>query len=174
MDCSIPGSSVHGILHARILEWVAIPFPRGSSPFRDWTWVFCISGTFFTIWATREAPILLKLRIIDHILLEIFLSIMEQAGDGADRNPSSLVWHRILSKLNLILPFNITSNHSHREPCFPRYIGLNSFFCPCLTLLSCNKNPFFNSLLFLRDLTQNLAGSVVPSFVMPRALIYSM
>ena len=55
MDCSPPGSSVHGILHARILEWVAILFSRGSSRPRDWTWVFCIAGRFFTIWTTREA-----------------------------------------------------------------------------------------------------------------------
>ena len=43
MDCSLPGSSVHGILQARILEWVAIPFSRGSSWPRDWTCVSCIS-----------------------------------------------------------------------------------------------------------------------------------
>ena len=55
MDWSLPGSSVHGILHARILEWVAIPFSRGSFWPRGWTWVSCIVGGFFTIWATREA-----------------------------------------------------------------------------------------------------------------------
>ena len=53
MDCSPPGSSVHGILWARILEWVAIPFSRGSS----WPWdppqLFHIAGRFFTVWATR-------------------------------------------------------------------------------------------------------------------------
>ena len=37
MDCNLPGSSVHGILHTRILEWVAIPFPQGSSQPRDQT-----------------------------------------------------------------------------------------------------------------------------------------
>ena len=41
MDCSLPGSSIHGILQARILEWVAIPFSRGSSPPRDRTQVSC-------------------------------------------------------------------------------------------------------------------------------------
>ena len=46
-DCSPPGSSVHGILQARIREWVAIPFSRESSQPRDWTWVFCIAGRFF-------------------------------------------------------------------------------------------------------------------------------
>ena len=55
MDCSPPGPSVHGILQARILEWVAIPFPRGSSRPRDWTPVSRTAGGFFIIWATREA-----------------------------------------------------------------------------------------------------------------------
>ena len=49
MDCSPPGSSVHGISQARILEWVAIPFSRGSSRPRVWTWVSCIAGRFFTV-----------------------------------------------------------------------------------------------------------------------------
>ena len=54
MDCSPPGSSVHGILQARILEWVAISFSRGSSWSRNWTWVSCIAGRLFTDWATRK------------------------------------------------------------------------------------------------------------------------
>ena len=58
MDCSQPGSSVHGILQARILEWVAIPFSRGSSWPRDRTRVSCPAGRLFTIWATSETPFL--------------------------------------------------------------------------------------------------------------------
>ena len=57
MDCSPPGISVHGILQARILEWVAIPFSRGASRSRDQTWVSHIAGSFFTICATREAHV---------------------------------------------------------------------------------------------------------------------
>ena len=53
-DCSPPGSSVNGILQARILEWVAIPFSGVSSRPRDWTRVSHIAGRFFTISATRE------------------------------------------------------------------------------------------------------------------------
>ena len=49
MDCSSPGSSVHGIPQARILEWIAIPFSRGSSLLRDQTQVSHIIGRFFTI-----------------------------------------------------------------------------------------------------------------------------
>ena len=55
MDCSPPGFSVHGLLKARILDWVAFPCSRGASQPRDGTWVSCIAGRVFTIWATREA-----------------------------------------------------------------------------------------------------------------------
>ena len=54
MDNSPPGSSVHGIFQARILEQVAISYSRGSSQPRDWTWVFCIADRHFTIWAILE------------------------------------------------------------------------------------------------------------------------
>ena len=53
-ESSLPGSSVHGIFQLRILEWVAIPFSRGSSWPRDRTRVSCIAGRFFTVWATRS------------------------------------------------------------------------------------------------------------------------
>ena len=53
MDCSPPGSTLHGILRERILERVAVPFSRGSSPPRDLTWVSCIAGRFFTIWSCK-------------------------------------------------------------------------------------------------------------------------
>ena len=55
MDYSPPGSSVHGILQARILEWLAISFSRGSSWPKDQTWVSCIAGRFFTIWAIGKS-----------------------------------------------------------------------------------------------------------------------
>ena len=56
MDCSPPGSSVHGAcLEARILEWVAISFSRGSSQPRDRTQDSRITGRHFNLWATREA-----------------------------------------------------------------------------------------------------------------------
>ena len=47
--------TVHGILQARILEWVAFPFSRGSSQLRDQTQVSRIAGRFFMSWATKEA-----------------------------------------------------------------------------------------------------------------------
>ena len=55
MDCSPPGSSVHGIFQARILEWISISFSRGSFQPRNWTQVSGTAGRFFTNWAMREA-----------------------------------------------------------------------------------------------------------------------
>ena len=57
MDCSLQSSSIHGIFQARVLEWVAISFSRGSSQPRDQTQVSHIVGRHFTVWATREALI---------------------------------------------------------------------------------------------------------------------
>ena len=55
MDCSLPGSSVHGISQARILEWVAIAFSRGSFQPGEWTCVSCIGRKILYFWAIREA-----------------------------------------------------------------------------------------------------------------------
>ena len=55
--CSLPASSTHGVFQARILEWVAISFSRGSSQPRDRTLVSHTAGRLFTVWATREAPL---------------------------------------------------------------------------------------------------------------------
>ena len=55
MDCSLSGSSVHGIFQARVLEWIAIFFSRGSSRPRNRTRVSRVAGRRFTVWATREA-----------------------------------------------------------------------------------------------------------------------
>ena len=58
MDCSLPGTSVLGILQTRILEWAAIPFSRRSFQARDWTQVYCIAGWFFTVWVNKEVPVI--------------------------------------------------------------------------------------------------------------------
>ena len=59
MDCSLPGSSVHGIFQARVLEWVAISFSRASSWPRDRTCIACIGRWTLYHWATKEAWILI-------------------------------------------------------------------------------------------------------------------
>ena len=56
MDCSLPGSSVHGIFQARILEWAAISFSKGSSQPRDQTQVSCIVGRCFYHLSHQGSP----------------------------------------------------------------------------------------------------------------------
>ena len=77
MDCSLPGSSVHGIFQARILEWVAISYSRGSSRPGVWThisWVSCIAGIFFMVWATKEALDISKAELIISPFLPVYSS----------------------------------------------------------------------------------------------------
>ena len=67
MDYNPPGSSVHEILQARVLEWVSISFSRGSSQPRDWIRVSWTAGRFFTNWAIREAlfSVYIKLSVFE-------------------------------------------------------------------------------------------------------------
>ena len=80
IDCSLPGSSIHGIFQARILERVAIPFFRGSFQPRDLTQVSCIAGRFFTIWATTEAFCIYTssclLSVIPHAVITLSSSLL--------------------------------------------------------------------------------------------------
>ena len=69
VDCSPPGSSVHGILQARIMDWVAISFSRGSSQPRDRTHVSSIAGRHFNLWATRGRQVWRQILLIDtHVI----------------------------------------------------------------------------------------------------------
>ena len=74
LNCTLPGSSVHGISQARILEWVAISFSMGSSQHRDWSHLSCIVGRFFTIEPDSfplEVPtcVISSVRLLSHIWL---------------------------------------------------------------------------------------------------------
>ena len=75
VDCSPPGSSVHGILQARMLEWVAVPFSTGSSQLWDQTQVSCIAGIFFTDWVTRKACVLVQQQVPG---LKMLLSMLKR------------------------------------------------------------------------------------------------
>ena len=80
MGCNLPGSSVHGILQARILGWVAIPFSRGSSwpressRCRGWTWVSCIAGKCFTVWPPGKLLIMVY-NVIETIKLNTYMKV---------------------------------------------------------------------------------------------------
>ena len=77
-DCSLPGSSAHGILQAGILEWVAMPFSRASFQTRDWTWVSFFAGRFFTFWVTREVPFSQLYKYLIHCRYYVYKSFSQK------------------------------------------------------------------------------------------------
>ena len=88
--CDPMDYTVHGILQATILEWIAFPFSRGYSQPRDWTQVSHIAGEFFTVWVTREAQ-------------EYWsgsLSILQRVFQTQELNPGLPHWRQILYYLS--------------------------------------------------------------------------
>ena len=124
---SLPGSFVQGILQARILECVAIPFSRGSSWPRDRTWVSYIAGGFFTIWATRESPYSQYLHAsqplphyryhtgnkIPVITTHILVTLLSIGGLPATSGfvPKWIIIQEIIKNNNIILPILICSTN---------------------------------------------------------------
>ena len=106
IDCSLPGSFVHGILQERILQSVAIPFSRGSSQPRDWIWVSCIAGGFFTVWATPEALISILTTVHSLFCHPVFICLCRSAQPHC--------------KVKLFLTFNPTVRwHLEQPPHLP-------------------------------------------------------
>ena len=93
MDWSPPGSSDHGILQARLLEWVALPLSSESS----WIWVSCITGEFFSIWASRET--LLKEINPEYSLEGLMLKLKLQYFGHLMRKADSLYKTLMLGKI---------------------------------------------------------------------------
>ena len=94
MDYSSPGSSVHGILQATIMKWLAIPFSRGSSYPRNWTGVSHTAGRFLTIY-----------------LYKVLYCFQNITSFNAQNSP--LRWERLLWPLYSISPFCNVINHVH-------------------------------------------------------------
>ena len=108
MDCSLRGSSVHWILQARILEWVAIPLSRVSSQPMYWTWVCSTAGRFLTIWATMVPCIHLGLQSPRWVQ---WLASCPQIFNGSER-----VGFSVYSALYLLLAESLLLNSLHVEP----------------------------------------------------------
>ena len=103
--CDLTGSSGHGILQTRILEWVAIPFSRGSSLPRDRTPVSCIAGMFFTVWATREGLSPLKsVQSLSHVWL--FVTSRAAAHQASLSITSSQSFLKLMS-IKSVMPSNL-------------------------------------------------------------------
>ena len=151
VDYSLPGSSVHVILQARILEWTAIPFSRGSSRPTDWTQVSSISGRIFTvcftIWATQEALQVIPLQCkSDHVtslhkaLMALHLILIKTQHLTKTYN---CAFHFITAGhlSDLMLYFSPLGHYSKLTLLQPK--------CPsCFSLQHTSYTPLFNQDLF--------------------------
>ena len=90
--CNPVDYTVHGILQAWILEWVAFPFSRGSSQPRDWTQVSHIADRFFTSWATREAHHILRVHTINMTHSWCWASLVAQLVKNSPSMRETWVW----------------------------------------------------------------------------------
>ena len=104
MDCNSPGSSVHGIFQARVLEWVAISFSRESSQPSDRTGVSCTAGRRFTIWATREAHcnLVRKTKQPNEFCFVLFYGWTGQSTQSR-ASGSSMLWLHLGNQINVSL-----------------------------------------------------------------------
>ena len=118
-----PGFSVHGILQARILEWIAIPFSRGSSWPRDQTQVFCTGGRFFTIWANREAPNVAQIQVKD-------MNFKKNSGFNPNTASYQLYCIKLLKLSLSFFIYNLVENRI----CFKRQRKSNCYHIASLTL----------------------------------------
>ena len=118
MDYSPPSSSVHGILQARILEWVAISFSSRYSQPKDWTLVSCITGRFITLWATRECndgqmvSIYLDFSIL---LYDVYFWSLQIASSAEDYNLSEPVQNHHLQRTCELYPQVIPQVYIYTE-----------------------------------------------------------
>ena len=116
MNQSLPGSSVHGTFQAKILEWVAIPFTRGSSQPRDWTQVFCIGRQILYHWATWKAlPIVFIRKQSQREMDSLAQDHCNLHKTKSGSQPSSgwlspLIWGTLAAELNSVKNINKFNN----------------------------------------------------------------
>ena len=130
MDSSPPGLSVHGILQAKTMEWVVLPYSRGSSWSRDWTQVSCIVGGFLIEQATKslKSPALAG-GFFTTVCMYVSCSVM-----------SDSLWPRALQPARVLCPWNSSDKHtglgchSLLQGIIPTQ-GLNPGLLPCGQIL---------------------------------------
>ena len=138
MDCSPPGSSVHGILQTRLLRWVTIPFFKGSSLPRAQTWVPCTAGRFFYCLSHQGNPTISKVSLN-------FLALWRTDTEGP--RITSLCWcpYQCEDYFSLLVPLPVWGGrlyfivHSTCSRHYVRHFHIYNFTYFSLLLLS----PFY-------------------------------
>ena len=153
MDCSLPDAYVHGILQARILEWVAISFSRGTSKPRDWTRVSCIIGRFFMVWATWEAcwkkVKVLVTQLCPTLDIHLFIHSLDTSNSCEPSTKPEKVNNNLCNALSYFL--------SYLSLCLYRWLisWINHLLFSCLL-----KNAFWNHILYTDTHINNILISL--------------
>ena len=142
-ECSLPCSSVHGILQKSILAWVVIPFYKGSSWSRDRTWVSCTADRFFTIWATVQLNSVQSLSRVRLFATPWIAARQASLSITNSRNSLRLTFiksvmpssHLILCRPLLLLPpiprsIRVFSNESTLRMRWPKYWSFSFSIIP--------------------------------------------
>ena len=108
MDCSPPGSSVHGILQARLLEWVAISSPRGSFPPTDWTLIFVF---FFLHWQADSLPLWYQHYLIYSYIWGCIESLLIDLSKARGKTVSHFCWTKCMEIRIFFQKSNLSLNH---------------------------------------------------------------
>ena len=145
---SPPGSSVHGIFHAGILEWVAISFSRGSSPPRDWIWVSCVANRFFV----TEPP-------VKSHTLPVLVLLWKEGFLSSFKKIYSFIYWRIITLQNFVDFCQTSAWISHRYTYISSLLNLppipspshpsRLIQSPCLSFLSHTANSCWLSILHM-------------------------
>ena len=140
MDCSPPGSSVHGILQARILEWVAISFPRASSWPKDWTRIFRLAGGFFATEPPRKSTRKVLL-FFKHWNYSAWRDVSILLGLGRLRAESiqSLIWSELHPE-----------HRSHWRHCYSFTLLFSTLFMLVLAVGFCRLNVLIDLMWHVR------------------------
>ena len=137
MDCRLPGSSIHGIFQARVLERVVTSFSRGSSQPRDWTQIFCIAGRHFTIWATWEElcptlcdPMECSMQSFEHSCPLSWCPLSTHVHCTNDAIQSSHLLSPLLFLLSVFPSIRVFSNESALYIRWPKYWNFSFSISP--------------------------------------------
>ena len=100
--------TVHGILQAKMLEWVTVPFSRGSSQLRDWTQVSRIAGGFFASWVSpRGIPNQLTVKCIVSWASQVVLLVKNLPANAGDKRDVDSLLFILLSYLDVVKTYSL-------------------------------------------------------------------
>ena len=192
--CRPPGSSVHGILQARILKWVDVPFSRGSFQPRDRTQASCVAGRFLTVWGMREARVCVCVwggsffpsPNMCHLIFKDFQALfLSQSWTFSPLFPFSLLCSILISLLTVFPQYGVclgveiwvvASENSCVPSCSSLFWNFSKTLCPHMLLDEAKPLQFLPPVfkIGLPGSRECLLDYLLILFLLPRGLWHHM